>query len=169
MVSRRPGGVTVGRYFTRHLKLELEAAATNSGTQTRERLVTAPGYAFPYPIRSDVTTSLRSVGAVMTWQFRDNEWVHPFVQAGLSADFDRVTVLTREQFFFGRPEPGATPERLVDERIDGPTTTRAVRGVLGGGAKVYVTPRLFVRSDGRWSFNRERQAVVFRVGFGVDF
>ena len=163
------GGLTVGRYLTPHLKLELEATATTGGTQFRQRLATVPGYPSPYPIGSEVTTAMRSMASMMTWQFRDNEWVHPFVQAGASADFDRVTVRTWEQFVHGRREPGAMPERVVEPRVEGPATTRALRGVLGGGAKLYVTPRSFVRTDGRWSFDRERHDVVFRVGFGVDF
>jgi hypothetical protein len=163
------GGITLGRYLTRHLKLELEATTTSGGNQYRARLVTAPGVPYPYPISSEVTTSVPSIAAAVTWQFRQNEWVHPFVQAGVTADFDRETVRTREQFVYGTPTPGAPPRRIVEERIEGPTTNRSLRAVLGGGAKLYVTPRTFVRTDGRWSFDRERQNVVARIGFGVDF
>jgi hypothetical protein len=161
------GGAIVGRHLTRNLKLELEATTTNGGTQFRERNVLVPGAQFPVPIGSEVTTSVTSIGAAVTYQFRDNEWVHPFVQAGLSTDFDRVTVRTWEQFSFGRP--GVPPERVVEERVEGPTTTRQLRGIVGGGAKVYVTERSFVRTDARWSFDRRQHHLAFRVGFGVDF
>ena len=163
------GGITVGRYLTPHVKLELEATTTTGGTQFRERLVTVPGAPYPYPIGSEVRTSVSSIGAAVTWQFGNNEWVHPFVQAGVVTDFDRVTVRTWEQFVFGTPHPGAPPRRVVEERIDGPTTTRAVRALLGGGAKFYVTQKSFVRADGRWWFDRERQNVAARLGFGIDF
>jgi opacity protein-like surface antigen len=162
-------GATIGRHLTPHLKLELEGTATNGGRQFRERVVTIPGYPYPYPIGSEVTTSVRSIGAALTWQFRENEWVHPFVQAGIATDFDRVTVRTWEQFFHGTPRPGATPERLAEEHIEGPTTTRHVRAIVGGGAKLYVSEAAFVRTDGRWSFDPEQHNLAFRLGFGVDF
>jgi hypothetical protein len=162
------GGVTVGRYLTRHLKLEVEASIGSPGTLFRERSVAIPNSPYPYSIGSDVSTSVRSLGAALTWQFRDNEWAHPFVQAGVSADVDRVTVRTWEDFLFDTP-PGAPPQRVIEERVAGPATTREIRGVVGGGAKVYVTPRVFVRPDGRWTFGRERHNVALRLGVGVDF
>ena len=70
---------------------------------------------------------------------------------------------------YGSPRPGAGPNRLVEERIDGPTTSSALRGVLGGGAKFYVTEKAFLRTDGRWSFGRDRHTLAGRIGFGIDF
>ena len=163
------GGVIIGRHLTPHLKLELEATTTTGGTQFRERTITIPGYPFPYPIGAEVTTSVRSIAGAVTWQFRRNEWVHPFVQAGVSADFDRATVHTWEQFSYGARPPGAPPERIVEERFEGPTTTRSVRAVLGGGAKLYFNERAFVRTDARWSFDRQRQNLAMRLGLGIDF
>ena len=162
------GGITFGRYMTPHVKLELEASATSKGTQFRDHTITVPGYPYSYPLTSEVTTTVRSLAASVVWQFRDNEWVHPFVQAGVSTDFDRVTVRTWEPVLIS-PYPGAPPIREVTERIDGPATTRELRGLLGGGAKVYLTQRLFIRSDGRWTFGRQRHNVAFRLGAGVDF
>ena len=163
------GGVTIGRHLTPHLKLELEANGARAGTQFRERLVDVPGYPYPYPTGSEVTTSVRSLAAAVTWQFRNNEWVHPFVQAGVSGDFDRVTVRTWEQIFYGDLRGGVPPVRVAEERADGPTTTTTVRALLGGGAKVYWTPKAFVRSDARWTFDRERHNIALRLGVGVDF
>jgi hypothetical protein len=163
------GGVTVGRYLTPQVKVELDASVTGSGTQFRERLVTVPGYPFPYPAGSEVTTSVRSVAAAAIWQFRDNEWVHPFVLAGISTDFDRITVRWWEQFHYGNPGTGQPPYRVAEERTQGPDTTVAARALLGGGAKIYVTERAFVRTEARWTFDRDRHNLAFRAGFGVDF
>lgn len=162
------GGITFGRYLTPHVKLELEASATTGGTQYRDRTIAVPGYPYPYPLTSEVTTTVRSLAASVAWQFRDNEWVHPFLQAGLSTDFDRVTVRTWEPVLIS-PYPGAPPIREVAERIDGPATTRKLRGLLGGGAKVYLTQQWFIRSEGRWTFGRERHNIAVRLGAGVDF
>ena len=163
------GGIVVGRHISRHLKLEVEATGTGTGTQFLQRSITVPGFPYPYPIASEVHTSVRSLGGALTWQFGENEWVHPFVQAGVSADFDRVTVRTWEQVFAGDPIRGTGPRVLAEERVDGPTTHRAVRGAIGGGAKVYVSERAFFRTDGRLTFDRDHQNVVFRLGFGIDF
>ena len=162
------GGVTVGRHVTPHVKVELDVSTTSGGTQLRERLVNVPGYAYPYPIASEVTTAVRSIAPSVVWQFRNNEWVHPFVHAGVSTDFDRMTVRTWEQIFYRDPRSGADPVRLAAESRDGPTTERRIRAVLGGGAKVYVLERAFVRTEGRWSFDRQRHNLAFRIGFGVD-
>lgn len=163
------GGATLGRHLTSHLKLELEGSATTEGTQLRERTITVPGYPYPYPLISEVTTSVRSIAAGLTYQFGRNDWVHPFVHAGVTADFERVIIRTPEQFFYGSPRPSPEPNRLQEERTEGPTTTRALRAVLGGGAKVYVTEKTFVRTEGRWLFGSERHAVAARIGFGLDF
>ncbi len=161
------GGAVVGHYLNRHFKIEAEATATNDGTQFRERRVNLPGLPYPVSIGSHVTTSVNSVAALLTWQFRDNEWVHPFVQAGVAADFERTTVRTWEQFSFG--QPGIPPQRVVEERVDGPATDRELRAVVGGGAKLYVSERAFVRTDARWSLWRDRHNIAMRAGFGIDF
>ena len=161
------GGLVLGRYVSPHLKLELEATATTSGTQYRSSEVVAPGSANPYWISWEQRTSVRSVGAVAAWQFRDNEWVHPFVEAGVSADVDR-TVARRPEFFYRDPRIDGPPIRVVEAREEERTTTQA-SAVVGGGAKLYFRERAFVRTDVRLTFGRERQNVVFRGGVGFDF
>jgi hypothetical protein len=157
------GGILVGRHLTRRLKMEFEASGTNGGTQFKQRLITIPGMPNPYPVSLEDTTSVRSLAGALVWQFRDNEWVHPFLQAGVSADFDRVISRTWEPFDYTNAL-SRVPEPRVEE-----TTYRRVRAVLGGGAKIYVSERAFVRTDGRFIFGRERQHIVGRIGFGVDF
>ena len=41
--------------------------------------------------------------------------------------------------------------------------------MLGGGAKLYATPRVFVRTDGRLTANRGAVTSHFACGVGVDF
>ena len=160
------GAAIVGRHLSPHLKLELETSLTTLGSQFRERQVSVPGYPSAFSIGSEVFTRVASVGAAVTYQFGRNEWVHPFLQAGLSADFDRLTVRTWEQFVYSNTR--LPPQRVVEERVEGPTTVRAIRAMIGGGAKLYVTARTFVRTDSRWSFGRDRHHWAARIGFGVD-
>ena len=160
------GGVILGRHLTPHLKVEIEATGTTDGRQHRQTIVNVPGYPYPYPVGSELSTSVRSIAVAATWQFGRNEWVHPFVQVGLSTDFDRVTTRTWEQFLYG--DRGTPPQRAVEERTERETSTH-VRAVLGGGAKVYFGPRGFVRTDARWTFDSKRHNIAMRVGVGVDF
>ena len=162
------GGVIVGRHVLGHLKVELEATATSGGSQFVSRPITLPGQPYPYWLTSTETTSVRSVGAVAAWQFRDNEWVHPFVLAGVTADFDRTVAYTPEQFFNGDPRAGALPQRLSDGRTEETTAVRA-GAVIGGGAKLYFREHAFVRSDVRLAVGRDQQNVAFRAGVGLDF
>jgi hypothetical protein len=160
------GGV-LGRYLSPHLKIEFEATATTTGTQYRSTEIAVPGSQYPYWITAEQRTSLRSLGAVVAWQFRDNEWVHPFVEAGVSADVDRTHLHTPEQFFPGDPRGGQPPRIAVasDER----STTARASALVGGGAKVYFSERGFVRTDARVSVARDRHNVMFRGGVGFDF
>jgi hypothetical protein len=114
--------------------------------------------------------SVRSLATAATWQFFDNEWVHPFVFAGLSADFDRTSVRVWPQHYYtGDPRVPGNQILVAAERHEGPHTTTRMRGLLGGGAKLYVLEHVFVRADGRLSIGARWQGVVFRIGGGVDF
>jgi hypothetical protein len=164
------GGVILGRHVTSHLKVELEATRTGEGTQYVQRLVSIPGVAYPYPVASEAHTTVTSVGTTLTWQFFENQWIHPFVQAGVAAEFDRRAVNTwAQQHYSGDPRQGGVLISIAEQIVEGPDTTSTVRAVLGGGVKMYVSPRLFVRTDGRAALGERRQHVSFRVGFGADF
>ncbi len=164
------GGVVLGRYVTPHLKFELEMTGTGEGTQFVQRHVSVPGFAFPYPVGAEAHRSVRSLGTALTWQFLENQWIHPFVQAGLSTNFDRRTVHTWPQNFnSGDPRQGGTVIRVAEEMVEGPHSTTAVRAAVGGGWKLYLSPKLFVRTDGCASFGPRNYDLAFRVGFGADF
>lgn len=161
------GGAVLGRHLSPHVKLEVEATATTTGTQFRSTQIEIPGSPYPYWITSEQRTAVRSLAAVAVWQFRDNEWVHPFVAAGISADVDRTVVHTPEQFFYGDPRDGL-PFRVAAATTDRSTTTRA-GAVVAGGAKVYFRERAFVRTEARLSVAPSRLNVTLRGGVGFDF
>ncbi len=164
------GGVIIGRHVTANLKVELQASRTGEGTQFIQRFVSIPGVASPYPVGAEAHTSTTSVATVVTWQFFENQWIHPFVQAGVAAEFDRRLVNTWAQdYYSGDPRQGGIVIPIAEETAQGRDITSAARAVIGGGAKLYVSPRLFVRTEGRATIGHRRQHVSFRVGFGVDF
>jgi hypothetical protein len=161
------GGV-VGRHITRHLKVELEAAGTGGGAQFVQQFVTVPGLSFPYPVGSEVTTSVRSIVGAVTWQFFDNEWVHPFVTTGVAVDFERRSIHVWEQRYYpGDPRAGSV--LIAAERRDGSHTTRVLRGLFGGGVKLYVHEKAFIRADGRLSLGANPANIALRIGAGLDF
>ncbi len=161
-------GVVVGRHITKHLKVELETGGTGGGRQFVTQFVTVPGLPSQYPISSEVTTSVRSVIGAVTWQFFDNEWVHPFVTAGVAADFERRSIHVWEQRYYSS-DPRTGSVIVAADRREGPETSRVMRGLIGGGAKLYVHERAFVRADGRLSLGANTHSVAFRIGVGVDF
>ena len=160
------GAVVFGRYLSRQLKLEIEASVTSRGEQYQSIPVTVPELPYPYFIYSEVRTSIRSLSGVAAWQFGNNEWVHPFVLAGVSADWDDARVFVPEQSYRGDSRVPATP--VTDSRTEA-RTTQHLRGVFGGGAKLYFTERAFVRTDGRLTWSPDRQTLTFRAGIGIDF
>lgn len=160
------GAVMVGHYLTRQLKLELEASATTRGAQYQSVPIVIPELPYPYFVYSELRTSVRSLSGTVAWQFRDNEWVHPFVLAGVSADWDDAVVHVPPQSYRG--DLLVPPVPIAEGGRESQTTTRA-RGVFGAGAKLYFTERAFVRGDGRLTWSRDRQSLAFRAGIGIDF
>jgi hypothetical protein len=160
------GGIVLGRYLSRHLKVELEASATTRGLQYASRQISVEGSPYPYWLLTEVRTSVHSLGGVMAWQFRDNEWVHPFVLAGVSADWDDSIVHVPQQFYYGNPRGPSVP--IIDDHTEQRTDFH-LRAVFGGGAKLYFTERTFMRADGRYTWNGDRQHLALRAGLGIDF
>jgi hypothetical protein len=164
------GGITLGRHLSPHFKVDIEFTGSGEGSRFVDRYVTVPGSSYPIPIGSEQQLSLRQVVTTATWQFLDNEWIHPFVQAGVAVDFDRVRTHTwRQEHYTGDPRLPGTRVVIAEEANEGPTTTTTARAVVGAGVKMYASPRIFVRTDARFGAGRRSQHLVFRVGVGVDF
>jgi len=163
------GGV-LGRHLTPHVKVEIELSTSSEGHRFVERYVQPPSYPYPVPLGADQFTRVHEVGAALTYQFFENEWVHPFVQVGAVMDVEHARTHTWAQnFFTGDPRlPGSQVVVSQEERM-GPVTTVHGRAVVGAGAKFYVTPRVFVRTDGRFAAWASGQHLVLRAGVGVDF
>ena len=63
------------------------------------------------------------------------------------------------------------PGRSVTVTADnpGPESQTMARLLVGGGAKLYVTPRAFFRADTRFGGGGDGRHFVLRLGFGADF
>jgi hypothetical protein len=157
------GSVTIGRYWTEHLKTEFDAALTSEATRYAVYTVTIPGDRLPRYYSTEDRHQQRSLAALVVLQAGRNWWVHPFVLAGVSADWDRVRAELIPLVSSGSPtDPGPFP------RIDAKNRTVA-RAVVGVGAKFYLSQTAFFRMDLRSGFGGDGTHVQFRTGFGVDF
>ena len=159
--------IVTGRHLTPHVKLELDVAATGDGRRWIEKSIRVPGYPSPIFYGAERFTRVRSATGSLVFQFLENQWAHPFVQVGAAIDADREYERTALQMFYPpRPEG---PVVLSDNGESAAETTVRARLLVGVGAKLYVTPRVFFRTDGRAAIDRALRHLSVRAGFGVDF
>jgi len=141
----------VGRYWTPHVKTSfaiMTAGQTTSGGATVDPNFTT---------YTTIVTRPAAFAATASYQFFDNEFVHPYLSAG--ARFGSTSRVTE---VFSRSSPASVS--TTTERIE-------VRPVAGGGFKSYfANGRAFMRSellmsaDPRGSFH-----AILQIGAGVDF
>lgn len=158
--------VEVGRYWTPHFRTDIGATFTTEGSVFSSARLDPPPpdlpvfYTLQHHVRLDAFTA--SAG----YQFFENTWVHPFVNAGVHVGRERTRTVAPFGAAFdrtGRPIPLPIPAETV-------ATDVAAHPYVGGGAKFYVTENGFFRTDlvvvpGSGGAAR----VHWRAGFGVDF
>jgi hypothetical protein len=145
-------GVTLGRYFTPHLKAEVELSTSTEGHQWINRLVTVPGASNPVPFGTERFATLRGISGALVYQFLDNRSYTP-----------------QQTIFVSHPRLPSSRVVISEEIREGPETTTRARLLFGGGAKFYVRQRVFVRTDGRFATDDSGRHIAFRIGVGVDF
>lgn len=158
-------GVTGGRYWTPHLKTEIEI-----GWQSPARGETYQDFQTPdgriYTVW-DYRTRERRVGAAQVYQFGRNAWVHPYL--GVGADFVwtaiDVTRTAQTQFIYanGRATPVAIP--AARER----QTHSMVQPYLKTGVKMYLSDRAFVNTELKLGFSSDLEHTLWKLGLGFDF
>jgi opacity protein-like surface antigen len=164
------GGLIVGRHLSPHFKAELELTAGAESRLYVQRFARVPNIPQLVPYASERLSTVREISALASWQFFDNEWVHPFVQAGVGAVFERVRWRTWGQsIYVGDPRFPGSQVTVAQDRVEGPETTTIAHALVGAGAKFYVADNAFVRTDGRGGISGKRHHVSLRVGFGLDF
>ena len=163
-------GLTVGHYWTPHFKTEAEVFVTGEGRRYVNRLVRLPGESTAVSIGSEQFSRVSAVGGTAVWQFLDNQWVHPFLMGGVEVNLDRSRLHTFPQVRFS-PDPRSPNGQLIaPEAFDEPKTTSRAVGVVGAGAKLYVSQRLFFRTDARVGIGQRQSGyLALRLGFGFDF
>jgi hypothetical protein len=151
-------------YWSRHIKAEYEYA----WSQQRSRYVAAYNTVAgqPYPYYFEDFHQLQQHSLRLVYQFRDNQWVHPWVSAGAVLDVDRhhahipITYQPSGRGGVVLVHPGTTTETRTNARA-------AVS--IGGGAKFYMSERAFFNAGAIGTVAKPSKSVSLLVGVGVDF
>jgi opacity protein-like surface antigen len=159
---------SAGRYWTPHFKTELEIGTAGQGTIDGTESTPVPGSSFPYQRYREHTFRETTVGATALYQFFENQWIHPFVGAGVELVRERHSAdslagtTTRPSVAF--PALGLPAVPAINR------VTYSVRPLVTGGFKFYVSPRAFIRTEVRTSLAADRPlALQWRGGIGFDF
>jgi len=157
--------LSVGRYWTEHLKTEAELAITGHGNLVSFEELGGEPLVSRYLYRHH-TYQVRTLSLVQAWQFRRNAWVHPFVGAGIDIDSEWRTTESSVQVNDSRTDP---PQLTEDARPRDTHTDVIARAVAIAGLKAYLARNAFFRTDVRASFAEGIDNVTWRFGFGWDF
>jgi hypothetical protein len=155
--------LVAGRHMTNNLKWQVELSVSGDGGQFIQEPIAVPNSPYPIFVSSDRHTRVSAVQTSVVYQFFDNQWAHPFVHIGVAAGSERVRARRwPQQLRLG-------PNDLIVTAEDVHTTTHQVGLVVGTGAKLYITPRFFVRADTQVASFSLATHLTFRAGLGVDF
>jgi hypothetical protein len=155
----------VGRYLTPHLKLEGGLLLTRSQTVGRR---TAPIVGVPpeFTYFEWALTTVRPtmVSGAFTYQFRDNEFVHPYLSAGVRTIWQAEHTVRVAQTVRLRGVDYSIPA------FDARTTSVIARPFVAVGCKSYFNSRVFMRPEVLVAFGRSGYShSTWRIGAGVDF
>ena len=156
-----------GWYWTDHHKTQVDFAATTAASvySSQPYLVAPQQQTFVTTVRSYES---QRVTLIQLYQFRRNEWVHPFLGAGID--------IVREESS-GRDDPiywydqVLRQSRLARDSVRyGDQSKIAARGVLTTGVKAYFSRKVFALTDLRVNVSSHRaEDMQWRFGLGADF
>jgi hypothetical protein len=159
-------GGSIGRYWTDHLKTEIDVGWTSNGTLMSWAGPTASSEYCCEFARQNASNTKLSVAQI--YQFGRNAWFHTFVGAALDVDRERNRIVHPAQTVVRYQSAGTTTPAgtYLDLPAYETSVTRWRVGPLGlAGFKAYISERAYIRSEVRIGAHE----VNMRVGFGVDF
>jgi hypothetical protein len=154
----------LGRYWTTHLRTELSVGSSIRWDEIEVTPFPPVGVPAPVYVYTDIDRRLTSVAPAITWQFRENTFMHPYVSGGVNIGIlQQHRVRSPDLSRFGGPGFVGPP---LDER----TTTVRGRPFLAGGFKSYFSRSAFVRSEARVALaSTGIRQVSIGAGVGFDF
>jgi opacity protein-like surface antigen len=161
---------SIGRYWTTHFKTELEFSTTGEGRRYVQEFIRVPGLPVDYPISTEVFHRLQQGSARAVWQFNDNAWVHPYLNAGIVYDVHRSRAWAPDQFYYPAGDPRVVPRQLVRPALNGEKETdRRVGITIGGGSKFYVSQSAYINLGMQITRAKPMTTVGMLAGIGIDF
>jgi len=154
-----------GRYLTPHLKLDGGLMLTQSQTVGR-RTAAIPALPPEFQFFEWALTTVHptSVSSAFTYQFRDNELLHPYLSAGVRTIWQVEHTVRVAQTIRLRGVDYAIPG--VDDR----RTSVIARPFVALGCKSYFNSRAFMRPEVLVAFGPSGYShSTWRIGAGVDF
>ena len=153
----------IGRYWTTHLKTEVALSTSNAWQDYDSVRLSVPGVPSAYAYDT-IDRQLHTVAPGLTWQFRENTFMHPFVTGGVKIGF--LQEHRHREAATYRSGSVNYPISALDER----RTVVQARPFLGGGFKSYLSRAVFVRTEARVGFASDgpRQLSML-IGIGGDF
>ena len=160
------GGVSIGRYWTSHLKSELRLGFSGQGRVHQEERLVLPGESFPIFRLREHDFRKTTIGGGVSYQFFENQWFHPHLAAGLDLQRESHRDFAPE---WRQPSRNLAGAVIAPESGGRTTVSWGVRPFIGTGFKWYVNERGFARGDVRVSFSSSGVShVVWTAGVGVD-
>jgi hypothetical protein len=156
------GTLSVGYYWTEHLKTEVDAGLTSEGRLWGTRVL--PGGAYSQVAH---LFSTRSVTFAQQYQFGHNSRFHPHLAIGIAFEWLRHTEDREPAYLITRVPPYSVI--LEPAQTVGPMTRTEAVPFVGGGFKGYFSERVFFRSDLGIGLRGGIRRVTLDSGFGVDF
>jgi opacity protein-like surface antigen len=155
-----------GWYWTDHHQTRVEVSGTTETTFYSAVPVTFVGGQSFLPVQRSFES--RRLSVTQHYQFRRNEWVHPFLGGGV--DFVRERESRKDDPVFAY-DPITRQSRLVRAPVQhGAHHENSARGVLTAGVKAYMSRKVFALTDLRVSIgSRRTEDVQWRFGLGADF
>jgi hypothetical protein len=152
-----------GYYWTTHLKTEVALGSSNQWKDYETVPFNVPGIPNAYAY-DEITRQFLFVSPAVTWQFRENQFMHPYVSGGVRIGLLQEHLVRQEATLrSGTLSYTVTP--LGERRTD-----IVARPFLAGGFKSYVGRRVFARTEARLAFAQDGIRQVSAVaGIGVDF
>ena len=153
----------LGRYWTTHLKTDVAVSASNPWQDYESLEVPIPGIprGFAY---QNVDRQLFNLAPALTWQFRENAFMHPYVSGGVRIGFLQEHRYNENDTIRSGSITYQVPP--VDER----RTVVLARPFFAAGFKSYLSRSVFVRTEGRAGFAQDgMRQLTGVIGIGVDF
>jgi hypothetical protein len=164
--------VVLGRPLRRGDRLLLdrfEFAHSGEASRFIQDFIEVPGTAILHPIGIQALHRRQQSAVRMVYQFGDNAWVHPYVNAGYVFDADRRRYYSPPQYYYPG-DPRTRPAVLLRPELNGERHHEYQHGVTaGGGARFFVSTNAYINTGFQWSFARPARTITFFGGFGVEF